>query len=510
MADTLHILFLEDNADDIASLRHALEQSKQRIDMKCVHHMDEFSNALKTSHWDIVLCDVNLPDLMVKDILSKLKALPVLIPLVVVAKPIGEEVVAQFLRAGVSNYVNKLNPENLLAVIEQTLLDAEEKNIAIQKEKIFIATGRMEVAKTLAGGLAHDLNNLMVGVVTGVELLRQYLPDEGEPKHLLDLIYQSGMKATDVSGKMLAYVQGGKYRIEDMDINDLIVKLMASEELPASEFVDVKLDLLPSTPCVNGDPAQIQKLLGAIIFNAFEAMLGGGELKISTRNRYVSLGESFPEVELESGDYVEVCIEDNGIGMDDAVRMHLFEPFYTTKFQGRGLGMAAAHGIIRNHRGEILVESEIGKGSIFKVLLPVYRENETPSVAQRRRVFESYEGTEHILLIDDDPTVLKVMQSLIRQWGYKVSVATNGALALELLEKKSYDLVILDLNLPDYSGQKLFLKLREPIDTLPILMISGSPADEETEGLLDTGACNFLRKPFVPNELGGMLRQLLG
>ncbi len=510
MTDELHILFLEDNADDIASVRHALEKAKQTLNIKCVVNMDEFSKALKTLHWDIILCDVNLPELMVKDVLRRLKELSILIPLIVVAKPIGEEVVAQFLRAGVSNYVNKLNPENLLAVIHQTLLDTEEKKLAIQKEKIFISTGRMEVAKTLAGGLAHDLNNLMVGVVTGVELLRQYLPQNGEAKHLLDLIYESGMKATDVSGQMLAYVQGGKYRVEDMDVNGLLVDFMASEEFPVSDSVDVQLDLLQNTSLVSGDPAQICKLLSGVILNAFEAMMDGGVLRISTCNRYIERDEMLPEVELESGYYVQICIEDSGVGMDDAVRMHMFEPFYTTKFQGRGLGMAAAHGIIRNHQGEILVESEVGKGSTFRVLLPVVREQESPSMIQRRRVFESYVGTEHILLIDDDPTVLKVMQSLIKQWGYKVSVATNGALALQLVEKNHYDLAILDLNLPDYSGQKIFLKLREPTDMLPILMISGSPADAEAEALLDTGACNFLRKPFVPNELGGMLRQLLG
>ena len=510
MTDELHILFLEDNADDIASVRHALAKSKQILNIKCVVNMDEFCKALKTSHWDVILCDVNLPELMVKDVLHKLRELGMLIPFIVVAKPIGEEVVAQYLRAGVSNYVNKLNPENLLAVIHQTLLDTEEKKLAIQKEKIFISTGRMEVAKTLAGGLAHDLNNLMVGVVTGVELLRQYLPKEGEPKHLLDLIYQSGMKATDVSGQMLAYVQGGKYQVEDMHVNDLLTEFIASEEFPVSDLVDVQLDLLQTTYFVNGDPAQIRKLLSGIILNAFEAMMDGGVLKISTHHRAIERNDLLPEMDLASGEYVEICIEDNGIGMDDTVRMHLFEPFYTTKFQGRGLGMAAAHGIIRNHKGEILVESEIGKGSIFRVLLPVVREEDTPSVIQQRRVFESYMGTEHILLIEDDTIVLEVMQDLMRQWGYKVSVATNGALALQLLEKNHYDLAILDLNLPDYKGQELFLELRDLLDALPILMISASPANAEVEALLDSGACNFLRKPFIPNELGGMLRQLLG
>lgn len=318
------------------------------------------------------------------------------------------------------------------------------------------------------------------------------------------------MKATDVSGQILAYVQGGKYQVEDMDVNDLLTEFMASEELPISDSVDVQLDLLQNAPFVNGDPAQIRKLLSGIILNAFEAMIEGGVLRISTRNRYIERQDLLPEVDLESGDYVEICIEDNGIGMDDVVRTRLFEPFYSTKFQGRGLGMAAAHGIIRNHQGEILVESEIGKGSTFRVLLPVVREQDRPSVVQMRRMFEAYAGTEHVLLIDDDPTVLKIMQTLIKQWGYTVSVASNAALALQLLEKNHYDLVILDLNLPDCSGQKLFLKLREPLDTLPILMISGLPANAETAALLDTGACSFLRKPFIPNELGSILRQLLG
>jgi len=509
MADELHILLLEDNADDIASVRHALAKSKQTLDIKCVVYMDEFSKALKTSHWDVILCDVNLPELMVKDVLHKLRELGMLTPLIVVAKPIGEEVVAQYLRAGVSGYINKLKPDNLLSVIHQTLLDTEEKKRAIQEEKIFISTGRMEVAKTLAGGLAHDLNNLMVAVVTGAELLRQYLPKEGEPKHLLDLIYQSGMKATDVSGQMLAYVQGGKYQVEDMDVNDLLTEFVASEDFPVSELVDVQLDLLQNTYVVNGDPAQIRKLLSGIILNALEAMMDGGVLRISTHHRTIERDDLLLEVDLASGEYVEICIEDNGIGMDDIVRMHLFEPFYTTKFQGRGLGMAAAHGIVRNHKGEILVESETGKGSTFRVLLPIVRKADTPSVIQGRRVFESYMGAEHILLIEDDTIVLKVMQDLMLQWGYKVSVATSGALALQLLEKNYYDLAILDLNLPDYKGQELFLKLRDPLDALPILMVSASPANAEAEALLDSGACNFLRKPFIPNELGSMLRQLL-
>ncbi len=509
MTDELHILFVEDNAEDIASVRHALKNSKQALDIKCVVNMDDFSRALSTSHWDIILSDVNLPELMVKDILLKLQELSLLIPLVVVAKPIGEEVVAQFLRAGVSNYVNKLNSENLLAVIHQTLLDTEAKKLAAQKEKIFISTGRMEVAKTLAGGLAHDLNNLMVGVVTGVELLRQYLPQNSEAKDLLDLIYQSGMKATDVSSQMLAYVQGGKYRVEDIDVNALVMEFIDSDVFPISDSVDVKLNLSQNTSFVSGDPAQIRKLLSGIVLNAYEAMMEGGVLKISTRDRYIERDEILSEINLESGDYVEIRIEDNGIGMDDVLRTRLFEPFYTTKFQGRGLGMAAAHGIVRSHQGEILVESEIGKGSVFRVLLPVMSEQDIPSIIQQRCVLEPYAGTEHVLLIDDDPTVLEVMQALIKQWGYKVSVATNGALALQLIEKNHYDLALLDLNLPDCSGHKLFLELRKFIDELPILMISASPAGVEAEALLDMGACDFLRKPFIPNELGSMLRQLL-
>jgi len=367
----------------------------------------------------------------------------------------------------------------------------------------------MEVAKTLAGGLAHDLNNLMVGVVTGVELLRQYLPQNSEAKDLLDLIYQSGMKATDVSSQMLAYVQGGKYRVEDIDVNALVMEFIASDVFPISDSVDVKLNLSQNTSFVSGDPAQIRKLLSGIVLNAYEAMMEGGVLQISTRNRYIERDEILPEVNLESGDYVEICIEDNGIGMDDVLRTRLFEPFYTTKFQGRGLGMAAAHGIVRSHKGEILVESEIGKGSVFRVLLPAMSEQDIPSIIQQRCVLEPYAGTEYVLLIDDDPTVLEVMQALIKQWGYKVSVATNGALALQLIEKNHYDLALLDLNLPDCSGHKLFLELREFIDELPILMISASPAGVEAKALLDTGACDFLRKPFIPNELGSMLRQLL-
>jgi len=238
-------------------------------------------------------------------------------------------------------------------------------------------------------------------------------------------------------------------------------------------------------------------------------MLEGGALHISTKNIYVEHASLLPETDIASGDYIEICIEDTGMGMDEVVRAQLFEPFYTTKFQGRGLGMAAAHGIVQSHQGAILVESERGKGSVFKVLLPVLEKDESPSVIQRRRVLESYAGTEHILLIDDDLTVLKVIQPLLKNWGYEVSVATNGSAAIELLKAKRYDLALLDLNLPDYSGHALFLKLRENVEDLPILMMSGSLLNSDEEALISSGKCNFLAKPFVPNELGSMIRQLV-
>jgi len=317
------------------------------------------------------------------------------------------------------------------------------------------------------------------------------------------------MRATHVVGQILAYAQGGKYQLETVNINDIVSKLAVEDSTLSSSSVGVHYDLAIDLACVMGDGKQLEKIFHGIFLNAFEAMLDGGDIYISTRNHYLDAAELPANRDLQAGEYVEVRIQDHGMGMEDVVLEQIFEPFFSTKFQGRGLGMSAADGITRNHKGFIQVESERGQGSVFTVFFPVAKNENVESVREVKRVFASFSGTERILLIDDDEIVTDVLKPLLNKWGYEVQVVENCALALKSIDHESCDLVILDLVLPDCRGQDLFPQLREKNADLPILMMSGYPADSEVEQLLQSVKCDFLRKPFIPNELGELLRKLL-
>jgi signal transduction histidine kinase len=235
-------------------------------------------------------------------------------------------------------------------------------------------TSKSHSLRTLAGGLAHKLNNLLTAIVGQAALMREELPANSRFRESLRQIETIGHSVSDITGQMLLYAQWSRQHLQTTDVSRLIQELEGQFKASVSSNVVVEFDLSPGLPAILGDPAQLRHLVNSLFFNAAEAIGDDyGAIVVSTRaidaNR-VFLSAAGPEQSLPEGRYVWLHISDTGGGMDEETAKHMFEPFFSTKFVGRGLGLSAAQGIVRSHGGAIWADSRLGHGTTFHVLLP--------------------------------------------------------------------------------------------------------------------------------------------
>jgi two-component system cell cycle sensor histidine kinase/response regulator CckA len=375
-------------------------------------------------------------------------------------------------------------------------------------EESQIRASRLEAAATLAAGIAHDFNNLMVSVLGNAEMLRMDFADNAEAAEMLGDIVGTARRASDLAQQMLAFAHGGKCSPAVTDVNEMVLetlRLRASAFPPRIELIrDLQAGLWP----IEADRSQLTQVLTNLCVNACEAMSGGGRLTVRTRN--VEPGQAPRDLPgpLGSADLVAFAVEDTGAGMDPETLLRVFEPFFSTKFSGRGLGLAVTHGIVKNHGGHVAVQSERGHGSCFTVYLPALR---TPAAKPRAEEGASRRGRETILVIDDEETVLSVTRRILGREGYRVICARSATEALALLssEAPQVDLAMLDLGMPDMGGAEVFPLLRQRRPQMKIILHSGCDLNHASEVLLDAGASAFLQKPFRAADLTREIRRAL-
>ncbi|MDX8383102.1 MAG: ATP-binding protein, partial [Ghiorsea sp.] len=362
------------------------------------------------------------------------------------------------------------------------------------------------VARTLAGGLSHQFNNLMVGVVTTSEILLQRNNEPEENQKLLKMIHASGAKAVKISRQLLAYAQGGQYNVSSLKTPIIIDESINKLNGTLDDNISISCDLEPFLGNIEGDKSQLVQMVDGLLHNAIEAMPSGGNITISSCEHQ----QLHPSNDLDAGVYASITITDTGTGIEAEKIHHIFEPFYTTKFLGRGLGLAAAWGIVRNHHGNIDVESETGKGTSITILLPI--KEDYNEIISQARTFKTYTHKKSILLIEDNDVVISVTSTLLRHWGHHVIIAKDATAALEQanIQADSIDMIILDLGLPGRSGGNILGELRDIIAAVPILIVSGYPVDEKTDTLLASSDTLFLRKPFSPSEINEKMHFLFG
>lgn len=390
-------------------------------------------------------------------------------------------------------------------VTSRKIAEQEKKEL----EKRFRQAQKLESIGTLAGGIAHDFNNLLMGILGRTSLM---LSDGDTPlycKEQLRGIEEYVKSASDLTKQLLGFARSGKYVVQPVNINGLIKKC-------ANMFGRTKKDVLihesyaPDLRAVEIDKGQFEQLFMNLFVNAGQAMPGGGDLYLETGNVHVD-EKSAAADGIEPGQYVAVSVADNGMGMDERTRERIFDPFFTTKTMGHGtgLGLASVYGIIKNHNGNIKVESEKGKGSKFVIQLPASVEK----IVSNKKENDSYaRGNETILLVDDEDMIIDIGEKLFLSLGYSVMTAKNGKQAVELYKDKKDEisLVVLDMVMPEMSGSDTFDRLKEIDPRVKVLLSSGYSLDGEAEEILKRGCKGFIQKPFSMKDLSNKVREILG
>ena len=372
---------------------------------------------------------------------------------------------------------------------------------------------KLESLGILAGGIAHDFNNLLVGILGNAGLALDELASASREREYLVDIRASAKRAADLCHQLLAYSGKGKFVIGPTDLNELVREMGKLLDLSISK--GTRFDLAENLPLIEADATQLRQIVMNLITNASESMAAtSGVVSVQTRAQrfgraeldHCVLGEDLPE-----GVYVVLDVSDTGCGMDDDTLQRIFDPFYTSKFAGRGLGLAAVQGIVRGHRGAIRIQTELGRGTSFQVLLPVTEESRELIPAERGTP-EAWRGEGTALLADDDDLVRRVGQRILERAGFDVILASDGVQALELYREREQEIVcvVLDLTMPRMSGEELYAELRRLTQTLPIVIASGYSEQDAMSRFASAGRTGFLSKPFASHDLLGALRQVLG
>ena len=385
------------------------------------------------------------------------------------------------------------------------------RDITVQRklESQLQRTQKMEAIATLAGGVAHEFNNALTGIMGNIELLKIDLPEDERRDRYFKAMNGSGHRMSRLTDQLLAYAEGGKYQPKDLRLNDFVIETLPILKYDLSPEVRVETHFPKDISHIKADYAQMQMVLSAILANSNEAIKDEGLIKITAENEDVDQDFAKQHPGLKPGPYVCLTIEDNGKGMDEETRTEIFEPFFTTKFQGRGMGMAAVYGIVRNHDGWIYVESELGKGTTVQIYLPAIEiEVEKPRKAKAEVVTRT--GT--ILMIEDEDVVIEVTQAMLEMLGYRVMVTKTGKDAIHIAETfdGQIDLALLDIKLPDMEGGKVYPLIMEARPNLKVIVFSGYSIDGPARKILDAGAQDFIQKPFSLAILSEKLEEVLG
>ncbi len=382
---------------------------------------------------------------------------------------------------------------------------------------------KMETVGNLAGGLAHDFNNVLSGIVGTVSLIKHLMTKENllseKFTNYIDIIDRSGKRAAEMVQQLLTLSRRYEVAMRPLDLNNSLKNVMQICHNTFDKSIEIKADFAPEKALINGDPSQVEQILLNLCVNASHAMTimrspgekHGGALSVSIR--YIKADIYFCSVhpEAKPGSYWVVSHSDTGVGMDEDILKNIFDPFFTTKErdQGTGLGLAMVYSIIHHHHGFIDVYSEKGIGSTFNVYFPGIAEGEEPEHAGYESVMEKGEGT--ILVIDDEDIVRLMAENILIECGYGVIAAENGREGVEIFRNRynGINAVLLDMAMPGMSGKEVYAELKNINPGVKVLLASGFRQDYRVDEVIKLGVTGFIQKPYSLGELSRKVKEII-
>ena len=419
-----------------------------------------------------------------------------------------------FILLNTANAVESLEYHNLLRnqnnILEKKI---EERTKALARsENQLKQVMKLQAIGTLAGGIAHDFNNILFPIVGYTELTMDDVPEDSQARNNLQEVLKAANRAKDLVQQILTFSRQNGQESKPLKVQILIKEALKLLRATIPSSIEIFSSIDEECGLIKGDPTQIHQVIMNLCTNAYHALQEtGGKIEVSLKETNLSYEQSVQRVGLKVGRHLELVVKDNGHGMTPQVMERIFEPYYTTKEQGKGtgLGLSVIHGIIKNHGGDISVESRPRKGASFSVYLPVIDEIDVETDPVETACAKN--GSERILLIDDEAQIIDLEQRILERLGYKVTPKTDSeeALAEFAAWPDRFDLVITDMTMPKMTGDRLAQRLMEINPRIPVILCTGFNETICEEKALAMGIDRFIMKPIVKDEFAGTIRNVL-
>lgn len=391
-----------------------------------------------------------------------------------------------------------------LDVSELDKIETEKRELQERLEQ----SRRLDSIAVLAGGVAHQFNNALAAIVGNIELYELAVKNNDKYSRFIKPVKETAYRMADLTGQLLDYARGTEYKPKSISLIDFINDTLPLIKHTVKPGIELHTELPEKLSLINGDYSKLQMVLSSIISNSSEAIDKTGNIWIKS-NEIILDKEDLKEMpEMEPGHYLELCIRDDGKGMDEKTRKRIFEPFFSTKFYGSGLGMSAVYGIIKKHNGSIFIESAENKGTSIKIYFrPIQKTQDTTKADKKIPLKE----TGNILLVEDEPMVMDVNQAILETLGFTVLKAKTGQEAIEIAETFSgeIDISLLDIKLPDMDGKSVYTHIIKLRPKIRVILCSGHSPDGPAQDIIDAGAHGFIQKPFSLKSLSEKIKEAL-
>ncbi len=380
----------------------------------------------------------------------------------------------------------------------------------IKLEKQLTQAQKMESIGMMAGGVAHDFNNILAAILGYASFIKVKIPTDDPNFKYVETIERSAQRGAELTAQLLTFTRGGKQDIKPVNVNSIVRETVKIISSTFDKAISIETRLFDGLPFVQADEVQMQQLLMNLCVNARDAMPQGGTLSIETDMIMIHERDTTFYMGAKAGNYVSLSITDTGIGMDKDTLDKIFDPFFTTKEKGKGtgLGLSMVYGVVKNHGGFEKVTSEPGKGTTFKIYFPAGDHIEQQAEKLKKA---PQHGDEVILVVDDEEPIRLFVKDVLESYGYTVKLAENGNQAIDIFEKehKDIDLVILDMIMPKMGGLQTYLKLKMINPKVRAFLSSGYSPDGQAGEILRRGVNGFLQKPYEMNDLLIKVREIL-
>jgi signal transduction histidine kinase len=520
----INVLFVEDNPDDVELELYELRKGGFDVSQQVARNRDEFLTVLENLDVDVVIADYSLPDLTGIEAIHILKERNIAVPVILITGMGNEQIAVDSLREGALDYILKKNIAGFAARVDRALdIWADRRTIVTieaEKQKLqqqLFQSQKMESVGRLAGGIAHDFNNLLTGIMGYASLSLKAIPEGTQVSKNIQTIIEIAKRASHLVKQLLLFSRKIPLEFKIVDVNKLIRENVVFISRMVEETVEIKLDLQDDLPKVRSDVGQFTQMLMNFAVNARDAMEGSGTIEFKTEAVSVSdeliRKKSSPDVK----EYVVITVTDTGCGIDEENLSKIFDPFYSTKEVGKGtgLGLSIVYSIVTGHGGWIDVKSTKGRGTSFKVYIPVITEEALAGVSPEAAVTGEglrrlLSGKETILIVEDEEILRSFSSQMLTDLGYNVLLALDGEEALVIFQEnmEMIDLVVSDMIMPKKSGIELFNDLKKIKPDVKFILVTGYCL-EEAEGRILRNMEAILMKPYTIEKIAALIRRTL-